>query len=66
MERECPDRGLRSRALIRIAFIKDKPEEVERFSWSKRVRDIEIGKGGIIWVIEDGDNASLIKFLKSP
>jgi len=39
---------------------------VERFSWSKRVRDIEIGKDGVIWVIEDGDNASLIKFLKSP
>lgn len=58
--------GLKSRALIRIAFNKDKPEEVERFSWSKRVRDIEIGKDGVIWVIEDGDNASLIKFLKSP
>lgn len=57
--------GLRSRALIRIAFNNDEPEEVERFSWSKRVRDLEVSKDGMIWVIEDGDNARLIKFFKS-
>ena len=57
--------GLRSRALIRIAFNDDEPEEVERFSWSKRVRDLEVSKDGMIWVIEDGDNARLIKFFKS-
>ncbi len=57
--------GLRSRALIRIAFNNGKPEEVERFSWSKRVRDIEVSKDGLIWVIEDGDLAHLIKFSRS-
>ena len=57
--------GLRSRALIRISFIDNSPRETERFSWSKRVRDVEVCKNGFIWVIEDGDEARLIKFSNS-
>ena len=57
--------GLRSRALIRISFNDKNPRETERFSWSKRVRDLEVCKNGFIWVIEDGDEARLIKFSNS-
>ena len=57
--------GLRSRALIRISFNDNNPKETERFSWSKRVRDLEVCKNGFIWVIEDGNEAKLIKFSNS-
>ena len=36
--------------------------EEERFSWRVRVRDVEVQKNGLIWVIEDGSDARLIKF----
>ena len=57
--------GLRSRALIRVSFIDNKAKETERFSWSKRVRDVEVCSNGFIWVIEDGKEARLIKFSNS-
>ena len=57
--------GLRSRALIRIEFKRNGPEEAERFEWSKRVRDVEVSEDGFIWVLEDGDNARLLKFSNS-
>jgi glucose/arabinose dehydrogenase len=57
--------GLRSRALIRVAFDEDGPKEKERFHWSKRVRDVEVCQKGFIWVIEDGNDAKLIKFTNS-
>ena len=57
--------GLRSRALIRVSFNDISPRETERFSWSKRVRDVEVCKNGFIWVIEDGNDARLIKFSNS-
>ena len=40
------------------------PFEAERFSWAKRVRDVEMDHDGAIWVIEDGPNGRLIKFTK--
>ena len=57
--------GLRSRALIRVAFDEDGPKEKERFHWLKRVRDVEVCQKGFIWVIEDGNDAKLIKFTNS-
>ena len=56
--------GLKSKALIRIGFKNAEPFEVERFSWSKRVREVEIDDAGAIWVLEDGSNGRLIKFTK--
>ena len=54
--------GLKSRALIRIGFDDEKPFEAERFGWSQRVREVEIGHDGSIWVLEDGSNGRLILF----
>jgi len=55
--------GLKSRALVRIAFDNGQPFEAERFSWSQRVREVELGKDGTIWVLEDGQSGRLIQFL---
>ena len=56
--------GLKSKALVRIGFNNGEPFEAERFSWSKRVREVEMGHGGAIWVLEDGSSGRLIKFTK--
>ena len=56
--------GLKSKALVRIGFNNGEPFEAERFSWAKRVRDVEMDHDGAIWVIEDGPNGRLIKFIK--
>ena len=54
--------GLKSKALVRIGFNNGEPFEAERFSWAKRVRDVEMDHDGAIWVIEDGSSGRLIKF----
>ena len=56
--------GLKSKALVRIDFNNGEPFEAERFSWSKRVREVEIDDKGAIWVLEDGQSGRLIKFTK--
>ena len=56
--------GLKSKALVRIGFDDGEPFEAERFSWAKRVRDVEMDHDGAIWVIEDGSSGRLIKFTK--
>jgi glucose/arabinose dehydrogenase len=56
--------GLKSKALVRIGFNNGEPFEAERFSWSKRVREVEMGHDGAIWVLEDGSSGRLIKFTK--
>ena len=56
--------GLKSKALVRVDFHNGKPFEAERFSWSKRVREVELGSDGTIWVLEDGPSGRLIQFTK--
>ena len=56
--------GLKSKALVRIGFNNEIPFEAERYSWSKRVREVEIDHDGAIWVLEDGPSGRLIKFTK--
>ena len=56
--------GLKSKALVLIGFNNGKPFEAERFSWSKRVREVEMDHDGAIWVLEDGPSGRLIKFTK--
>ncbi len=53
--------GLKSRALIRIGFTKTSAFEMERFSWGERVREVELGPDGAIWVLEDPPFGRLIQ-----
>ena len=54
--------GLRSEVLVRIAF--DGPNgarEAERWDMGHRIRDVEEGPDGALWVIEDEDGGRLLK-----
>ena len=53
--------GLASEALIRISFDGDTAKEVERFPMGSRIREVEQGPDGAIWVLEDGDGGRLLK-----
>ncbi len=53
--------GLSSRALIRVDIDGETASEAERFEWGERVREVEQGPGGAIWVLEDGDGARLLR-----
>lgn len=53
--------GLVSRALVRVDLQGEQAKEVERFEWSKRVREVEQGPDGHLWVLEDRGDARLLK-----
>ncbi len=53
--------GLRSEALIRISFDGEKAKEADRFDMGARIREVEQGPDGNIWIVEDGENAKLYK-----
>lgn len=60
--------GLTSRSLIRVSFecplaLRDICE-VERFPMTNRLREIEQGPDGAIWLLEDGDHAEAGRLLK--
>lgn len=45
--------GLSSQALIRVAVDGDKAREAERYDMGTRIRDVEQGPDGAIWLLED-------------
>ncbi|RJS92742.1 PQQ-dependent sugar dehydrogenase [Salinisphaera sp. Q1T1-3] len=51
--------GLSSKALVRVAMGKDNVHEAERYSWDRRVREVEVADDGAIWVLEDNDGRLL-------
>ena len=53
--------GLKSQAIIRVTIDGDKAAEIERFDMGARIREIEQGPDGALWVLEDGDGARLLK-----
>jgi glucose/arabinose dehydrogenase len=53
--------GLRSKSLIRIRIEGEKAHEVERFAMNKRIREVEQGPKGGIWVLEDKKDARLLR-----
>ena len=53
--------GLRSKALIRIIIEGDQAQEVERFPMDKRIREVEQGPSGAIWVLEDKKGGRLLR-----
>jgi glucose/arabinose dehydrogenase len=55
--------GLRSKSLIRIRIEGDRAEEVERFAMDKRIREVEQGPEGAIWVLEDKKDGRLLRLI---
>ena len=53
--------GLSSQALVRVNVEGDKAEEAERYKWGKRIREVETGPDGAIYVLEDREGARLLK-----
>jgi glucose/arabinose dehydrogenase len=53
--------GLSSQALVRVDIDGDSAGEAERFEWGKRVREVEQGPDGALWVLEDKSGARLLK-----
>ncbi|MEM6908019.1 MAG: PQQ-dependent sugar dehydrogenase [Pseudomonadota bacterium] len=53
--------GLRSEALVQVALEGDSARELARHELGGRLRSVEQGPDGAIWVAEDGKEARLIK-----
>lgn len=53
--------GLKSEALVRVALDGDSAIEAERFDMGKRIREVEQGPDGAIWLLEDKSGARLLK-----
>ena len=53
--------GLKSKSLIRVAIEGIQAKEVERFAMGKRIREVEQGPKGAIWLLEDKKNARLLR-----
>ncbi len=53
--------GLRPKSIIRVEINGDSAKEVARFDMGKRIRELEQGPAGALWVLEDGDDGRLLK-----
>lgn len=53
--------GLSSQALVRVAFDGDNAREAERFDMGARIREVEQGPDGALWILEDGKDGKLLK-----
>lgn len=55
--------GLVAKAIVRVDLDGDSVREVERYSWNERVREIEQGPDGALWVLEDEQDARLLRLV---
>lgn len=54
--------GLSSEALVRVAIAADgTAAEAARYEWGKRVREVEEGPDGAVYVLEDKEDARLLR-----
>lgn len=53
--------GLVSRALVHVDLEGETATETERFAWGERVREVEQGVDGAVYVLEDGNGGRLLK-----
>jgi len=56
--------GLSSQALLRVEFAGDTAKETERFEMGQRIREVEQGPDGAIWILEDEREGSGGRLLK--
>ncbi|TBU94474.1 PQQ-dependent sugar dehydrogenase [Phytopseudomonas dryadis] len=55
--------GLSSQSLVRVAFDGDNAREVERYAMGARIREVEQGPEGSLWLLEDGSGGRLLELL---
>ncbi|HKJ16119.1 MAG TPA: PQQ-dependent sugar dehydrogenase [Xanthomonadales bacterium] len=53
--------GLASTAIIRVTIDGETATEAERFEMDNRIREVEQGPDGSVWVLEDRDGGRLLK-----
>ena len=53
--------GLKTQALIRIAFDGTNAREVARYDMGERIRQVVEGPDGALWVLEDGEGGRLLE-----
>ena len=58
--------GLASQALVRVQFDGTGAYEYKRHPMGARIREVEQGPDGAIWVLEDGSSARLLKLTPPP
>ncbi len=56
--------GLSSEALVRVEFTRGGAREVQRFDMKRRIREVEQGPDGAIWLLEDQRNGTGGRLLK--
>ena len=57
--------GLKTQALIRIAFDGEEAREVARYDMGNRIRQVVYGPDGALWVLEDGEGGRLLELRPS-
>ncbi|QAY76787.1 PQQ-dependent sugar dehydrogenase [Sphingosinicella sp. BN140058] len=55
--------GLSSEALIRVSFDGTSAREAERFPMGKRIREVEQGADGSVYLLEDGEGGRLLRLV---
>jgi len=56
--------GLSSQALVRVEFDGTSAEEAARYDMGARIREVEQGPDGALWLLEDEDDGSQGRLLK--
>lgn len=56
--------GLSSRSLVRVEFDENGAREAQRFDMGERIREVEQGPDGAIWLLQDGKNSGAGRLLK--
>lgn len=55
--------GLSSKALVRVELLGEQATEAERYPMGKRIREMEQGPDGAIWLLEDESGGRLLKLV---
>ncbi len=53
--------GLSSQSLVRVEIDGEKAREAARYDMGERIREVEQGPDGAVWLLEDGDGGRLLK-----
>lgn len=58
--------GLASQALVEIEFTGTQAREARRYPMGTRIREVEQGPDGALWLLEDGSGGRLLKLTPNP